>query len=715
MPLLDQDFYIDQWHIQPMLNRVAGPMGTTQLEPRLMRVLVCLAEQQGAVVEREALLDRVWSDVEVTEGSLTHAVSVLRKLFGDEPNAPRIIETIRGRGYRLLMPVRYTAASDGAGLLPELVLPEAPAQHAVPVASPRSPVWVWGLGGVMLIAVSLGIWALTRASTSPPAYRIEPLTSFGGTELFPAFSPDGQTVAFVWFSPEGQPADIYVKQQGAGAPVRLTDQRGAELMPAWSPDGTEIAFFSNTGSACGLYRVPSRGGASQKVLDTSCWLNNLAWSPDGRALVASTAPSGGEAYRLVRIPLDTRVPHDLTAPPAHLPGDMTPRFSPDGTQLGFLRYMRGSVSDLFVLGLTEDGQARPGSLRRITADNVNLSGFDWASDGASFVIASNRDAMTGFWRVANAAGATPNLIRTVTVNDPGGVALSRTSPHLAYIDWTYDVNIHRVALGQPEASPSPIVVSSRSEMGPQLSPDGTRLTFVSNRSGYREVWVSAADGQDAVQLTTLRHPTLTTPRWSPDGRQLAFVSAHEGNAEVYLIDADGGVPQRLTRHPAQDMAPQWAADGAAIHVWSDRADAWHVWRIPLDKTQAPQRLVPYAMRRAEVGADGTLYATLPDSTGLWAIDLDSQQMRQVLSARLAQWTTTAEAVYFIASTRSGAPLDVQRYDIETRAITTVASIPADPLSPGVPWGFDVSDDEQWLVYSHTDRAESDILLVDGFK
>ena len=81
MPLLDQDFYIDQWHIQPMLNRVTGPTGTSQLEPRLMRVLVCLAEHQGAVVEREALLDRVWSDVEVTEGSLTHAISVLRKHY----------------------------------------------------------------------------------------------------------------------------------------------------------------------------------------------------------------------------------------------------------------------------------------------------------------------------------------------------------------------------------------------------------------------------------------------------------------------------------------------------------------------------------------------------------------------------------------------------------------------------------------------------------
>lgn len=715
MPLHDHAFYLDQWHVQATLNRVTGPSGMTQLEPRLMRVLVCLAEADGALVSREELLDQVWSDVEVTEGSLTHTVSVLRKLFGDEASAPRVIETIRGRGYRLLVPVRYTAASDGAGPLPELVV-RAPSAATLPeVVRPPVPVWVWPLGVVALAAVGASLWMITRTTQAPPVYRIAPLTSLDGVELFPVFSPSGDAVAFTWFNPEGQPADLYVQQRGAESPVRLTDRAGAELVPAWSPDGTEIAYFGNDGTTCALHRMPSRGGASRKVLDTSCLVNGLTWSPDGGALIASIAEQAGKSYRLVQIPLDTRTPEDLTTPPAHLLGDMVPRFSPDGSQLGFLRYSRASVSDVYVLDLAEDEQDALAEPKRITTDGVNLMGFDWTRDGQSFVIASNRGATPGFWRVASTSGAAPTLIRAVTVNDPGALALSRTSPHLAYIDWTYEVNIHRVALNASGQAPEAIVTSSRSELSPQLSPDGTRLAFVANRSGTPEIWTSAADGQDAVQRTTLRHATTTTPQWSPDGSRLAFVSGHDGNAEVYVMTANGDVPKRLTTHPSQDVAPQWSPSGDAIYVLSDRSGTWQLWRVPLADDAEADLVSPLSIRRAEVSSDGTLYVTRRDTSGIWTIDLDAQQERLVANLGQVQWTATPSAIYFIEPAQGGATLFLKRHDLATGAVITAATIPADPLSAGVPWGFDVSDDERWLVYSYTDRAESDILLVEGFE
>ena len=89
--------------VVPSLNRLAWADRADDLEPRVMRVLAVLAETPGEVVARNDLLDAVWGDTVVNEDALTRAVSELRKALRDEAGA---IETIRGRGYRLRVPVQ---------------------------------------------------------------------------------------------------------------------------------------------------------------------------------------------------------------------------------------------------------------------------------------------------------------------------------------------------------------------------------------------------------------------------------------------------------------------------------------------------------------------------------------------------------------------------------------------------------------------------------
>src|SRR4051812_32938000 len=73
------------------------------LPPRVLGVLELLLERAGQVVARQDLLDRVWKDSFVTDTSLAEAVSFLRQALGDDPQAPRYIQTIHRRGYRFLV------------------------------------------------------------------------------------------------------------------------------------------------------------------------------------------------------------------------------------------------------------------------------------------------------------------------------------------------------------------------------------------------------------------------------------------------------------------------------------------------------------------------------------------------------------------------------------------------------------------------------------
>jgi len=101
----------------PALDEICKDGTTIKLEPRTMRLLVCLAEHAGEVVSVEQLLDQVWKDVVVSPDSVYQAIAALRRILGDDPKEPTYIANVMRRGYRLVAPVapwvdtRATAAA----------------------------------------------------------------------------------------------------------------------------------------------------------------------------------------------------------------------------------------------------------------------------------------------------------------------------------------------------------------------------------------------------------------------------------------------------------------------------------------------------------------------------------------------------------------------------------------------------------------------------
>ena len=102
------------------------------------------------------------------------------------------------------------------------------------------------------------------------------------------------------------------------------------------------------------------------------------------------------------------------------------------------------------------------------------------------------------------------------------------------------------------------------------SPDGTKIAFIANRVGARQIYVMSADGTGLVRLTD--HPAGDgAPAWSPDGRQIAFTSRRFGNDDIYVINTDGTELVNRTYHPADDANPVWSPDGHRIAFTSNRS------------------------------------------------------------------------------------------------------------------------------------------------
>src|SRR4051794_31003090 len=114
------------------------------LPPRVLGVLELLIDRAGQIVARQDLLDGVWKDAFVTDTSLAEAVSFLRQALGDDPQAPRYVQTIHRRGYRFLSPVVVETggqtpgppgAAGGWGLTPDSPLAEASGARTVSAIS----------------------------------------------------------------------------------------------------------------------------------------------------------------------------------------------------------------------------------------------------------------------------------------------------------------------------------------------------------------------------------------------------------------------------------------------------------------------------------------------------------------------------------------------------------------------------------------------------
>jgi DNA-binding winged helix-turn-helix (wHTH) protein/tetratricopeptide (TPR) repeat protein len=106
-------------------ERLVGPQGPVKLGNKAYRVLLMLAERQGRLLTKYELFSSVWDGMYVSESALTSVVKELRRALGDSSTAPRYIESVYGRGYRLLASV---AELDGAASGP--VAAAAPSPQA---------------------------------------------------------------------------------------------------------------------------------------------------------------------------------------------------------------------------------------------------------------------------------------------------------------------------------------------------------------------------------------------------------------------------------------------------------------------------------------------------------------------------------------------------------------------------------------------------------
>lgn len=164
---LKDDFLIEGWIVRPQLNRIEAQGRVIQVQPKIMGVLICLAEQPGRVVTKERLLQTVWADTHVTQHVLARSISELRKIFHDSPQSPSIIETIPKIGYRLIAHVSRVPdeVKEGAAPNPVAGSRESVSRSRRQPKFPPSSLWltIFTRAGVIMIFLIVILFIIGRS------------------------------------------------------------------------------------------------------------------------------------------------------------------------------------------------------------------------------------------------------------------------------------------------------------------------------------------------------------------------------------------------------------------------------------------------------------------------------------------------------------------------------------------------------------------------
>jgi Tol biopolymer transport system component/DNA-binding winged helix-turn-helix (wHTH) protein len=730
------------------------------LQPKQFALLLILAEHAGQIVSREQIRDNIWDPNTFVdfERSINFAINQVRAALGDNAEKPRFIETIPRLGYRFLCPVEVLqnrsepprSSLTSAGSTTQVAEAAAPAEARAPGAGSVGPASFeadargkveqpvepgngrLGLSKrrlfsaiavstlLILVAAVLGWRLMTGRAIRPPklgslasakAYpqtRTVPLTYFTGQMGNPVFSPNGKEIAFVWDGSDHKQQNIYTLPVGGDQPYQVTHFGPDTSDLSWSPDGQSLAYSRCVDRIGGIYAVPALGGPEHKLTGIECLAAEVAtpqYTPDGRSLVFADAcgTTGPFTLALVVLSLDTGKKRCLTTPPLG-DWDTTFRLAPDGTKVAFIRAVSGNVGDYYVVSILG------GTPLRLVFGEVEPREIMWSPDSRRIIFRSGHNGLLGdhLSQIPAAGGEIkPELIYTKLG------AMSPDGRRVAYLEERggESKSIWQIKLSDPGGSliSHRKIIESLGDDSPQLTQDGSRIVFISLRSGSSEVWTSDAEGRNPVKLTSFGAELAGTPRWSPDGKWIVFDRRPARRAQIQLMNADGGDPHLLISNDDNNDVGSWSRDGKSIYFSSSPGGEFQLWKQHLTADKLPDgEAIQVTHEGGFTGFESydhkTIYYTQnvwfapKEAAGIWSIPIAGGPEVRVTSAPQCwgDWGISETGLYMLDEATVPKPT-IEFYDFKTRRTTPVTQITGFP--PCFNPGMSASRDGRTVLYT----------------
>lgn len=288
----------------------------------------------------------------------------------------------------------------------------------------------------------------------------------------------------------------------------------------------------------------------------------FVWERDGRSDIFVMSSSGGWPQRVTPDRKKTIYWWDGA-----------PQWSPDGRRLAFA--MNGHVHVV-----SADG-GLPQPVSDFTAGAWSPV---WLPDSEQLIVTVERRDSTALL-LTDHHGRWPRAIADDRNGDNQEAAPSPDGRLIAYVHRPFDdLNRWELRLVDLKSGQSNRLTGApkQKDWSPSWSPDGSAIAFLSQRSGYTEIWLIRPDGEQMRRLSQFNQDVVDLA-WSPDGRLLAATICREETIQLALVDAQTGEARYLRADLGVYANPQWPADGRFLTVeYEDAITPPDIYRVEVE-------------------------------------------------------------------------------------------------------------------------------------
>jgi Tol biopolymer transport system component len=582
---------------------------------------------------------------------------------------------------------------------------------AVAAVRPRRPVLPFVVAALAVVAALLAAALVLRpAGVDLSAYKFTSFAADAAPEYGPAWSPDGQMIAFSRFVNGVE--QIFVRSLDADTPVQLTRLPVNANGAFWWPDSSRIGFRSNNE----VWAVSRVGGSPELVQKAPA--GTVALSPDGSTLAfwrVMTVDGRTSATVWLASPANAQ-PREYGPAPFKLDESLVPvflAFSPDGETLLLSHYDKDVRPAVWRLPIPA-GRGEPTRIFAASPPWDTPPQLAWLPDG--------RRAIASVSRVGSAAWELwlADLLDETAMPVSVGLTQQRqpsVSPDGSRVAFTAGgANFDLVEVPLNGAPMRELLATSGTESAGAWVRGG-RVVFVTDRNGPQEIRVrSMAEGTDRLVATG---QALAGPVASPDGERVAYTQL----GRVWIAPIAGGAPTEVSQGTGTEFGVDWSPDGERIVCFRTDDKGVRTLRVTRVGSSAAPVDLPVPNGTGGLPAwspDGNWIAVSagqPES-GIVLISPDGARQRRIRYDRTPNglmWSADGRTIYTTMSTPNN-ERQLVAVDLATDRWTVIASYGSDlafgvPNAPGL--RFTLGPDGTSFLTTIV-RQRTDIWILENF-
>lgn len=570
---------------------LAHGKNTIPLTPKVFELLHLFIENHGRLLEKDEIMQKLWSDSFVEESNLTFNIRQLRKVLNDNAQSPKYIETVWGHGYRFIASVQKVARESMASIPFEEKYSEKSSQEEHQIDTPQSSFdkgsevkqnnlfTKYGVVVALVIILSIIsaviattiIWSKFRNPFESPILNAEfkssQLTNAGGV-YEAAISPDGELVAYL--NEIGGKTGIWIRN--------LSTSENTQIMPntedayyglAFSKNGREL-FFSrgpkiDESRKINIYQISVFGGIPKEIISDVRGLFSI--SPDDKRIsYIRCLRQDADFCSLFIANIDGKNEQKLLTRPRPIRMEDN-QFSPDGNSIAVaLGQSRSSSSEFGLVEVDINSKTE----REISNHKFStIKYLQWLPDKSGILVSAFEPPHNAvrIFRVSTSSNEVQLMTKDAITYDC--LSLDKAAKRLVTTQITDNFRLWSAPLTRiDEAKPlSHAAAPMYYGQNTFAYTSDNKIIYAAASDANQHLWIMNTDGTEQRQLTSGQGANWQ-PRLSKNQSTIIFASNRTGFVQIWQMNIDGSNQKQISEGEGGNRPIYFSSDGKTIYFES---------------------------------------------------------------------------------------------------------------------------------------------------